>query len=188
MKKSKSLIVKLILLLICLILIFFVIQKVFSKYKSEATINPNIETALYIFKEDYQELELTLSDIYPREEPFTYFFTISNTDGVNIAETYMDYDLKIKTTTNLPLDYEIYLNEEHSSANAQSIITSKNIEPDEYGTYFQTITTDTQTFGYEKAQTNTYELVIYFPEQYKDVSYNNIKEAITITVNAKQKM
>lgn len=188
MKKSNSLIIKLILLLICLFLVFWIVQITLARYKSSATINPNIETALYVFKEDYQELELTLSDIYPRAEPFTYLFTISNTDGVHVCETYVDYDLKITTTTNLPLRYEIYLNEEYNSTNAQNIIISSDIRPDEYGTYFQTITTETQTFGYEKAQTNTYQLVIYFPEEYKDVNYQDIKEAITIGVDAKQKM
>ena len=188
LKKSKNLIIKLVLLLIGLFLLLWIIQGAFARFKSSSTINPNIETALYVFKEDYQQINLTLSDIYPRAEPFTYSFTISNTDGTNTTETYLDYDIDIQTTTNLPLKYEMYLNEEYSSTNAKNIMESSNIEQDEYGTYFQKVKLPTKTFGFEKTETNTYQLVVYFPEEYKDVKYQDITDAIIINVNSKQKM
>lgn len=188
MKKNKKLIIKLIVLTICLILILVTVNFVLGRFKSTAVIDPNIETAFYIFKEDYQSMSLNLSDIYPREEPFIYTFSISNTDGENITETYLDYDLRIVTTTNLPLTYELYMNEEYNSSGAKNIIINNIIDTDEYGTYLQTFETNTQTFGFEEKQTNIYQLVVYFPEEYKDIIYQNIMEGITIKIESKQKI
>lgn len=184
MKLRKNL-KKLIIIIICIIIIIS-IYKTFSKYQSNSTGEGDIDVAFYIVKEGFQNMSLSLNAIEPRQEPYVYTFTIANTDGTNRTETDLEYDLEIKTTTNLPLTYELYMNENYNSSGATNIIRRNTVITDEYGTYFRTITTDTENFGYQIDQINTYNLVVYFPEIYKSINYQNIIEGITINVNSKQ--
>lgn len=117
--------------------------------------------------------------------------------GTDTAEIDLTYDLTIRTTTNLPLTYSLYMNEEYDDAGATSIIRSNNVAQDEDGTYFRTITTDTQDLLFRTPKTNSYQLVVNFPLSYTDpntnttTSYNvekyqDIIEAIEIKVESRQ--
>ena len=61
------------------------------------------------------------------------WISISNEKDGNIAETDIEYNLKIRTTTNLPLSISLLENEN----NIADITT--NVEKDTDGTYFRTI-------------------------------------------------
>ena len=50
----------------------------------------------------------------------------------------------------------------------------------------RTMTTETQNLEYKNPKTNIYQLVIYFPENYNTENYQNIIEALEITVNSEQ--
>jgi hypothetical protein len=178
----KKLIIKLIILFFCIVLIYFIVKNTFSRFQSDADVVAKLDAAFYIVDEDYQTMTINLDSIVPRDDPYVYNFSISNTDGTNRAEVNLEYDLKIVTTTNLPLEYVLYKN-----GNTQTnIINNRTIEPDEYGTYFLTLDTDTEEFEFTKDETNTYRLEIYFAPTYKDISYQDIIEGIEIQVNSKQ--
>ena len=98
----------------------------------------------------------------------------------------MEYDLTIRTTTNLPIEYELYKNEQYTNDAAQSIIKSDDIVQDDDNTYFRVITTETETFSYNEAKKNIYQLVVRFPAKYNTINYQDIIEAIEITVDSKQ--
>ncbi len=100
----------------------------------------------------------------------------------------MQYDLVIRTTTNLPLEYELYLNSVYTDANAENAIIDSQVIQDTDGTYFNKFTTDTKYFSHSYNETNTYQLVVYFPETYVDEMYQDIVDSIEITVNSKQIM
>ena len=53
-------------------------------------------------------------------------------------------------------------------------------------TYFRTITTEPITLRYTIGTTNVYQLVVYFPKDYNKENYQDIIEALEITVEAKQ--
>lgn len=117
--------------------------------------------------------------------------------GTDTAEIDLTYDLTIRTTTNLPLTYSLYMNQEYTDAGATSIIRSNNVAQDEDGTYFRTITTDTQDLLYRTPKTNSYQLVVKFPLSYTDPNtntttsykvekYQDIIEAIEIKVESRQ--
>lgn len=178
-------IVKLLITLLILILIGILAKRItVSRYETEATATADIQAAFYLLKDDYQNMTIKLPTLEPREEAYKYAFSISNNDtkkGIR-TETALEYDLQIVTTTNLPLIYELYLNGDYS----KNIILTDEIKPDEYGTFFKTITTEKRTFGYKANETDTYQLVIYFPETYISTKYQDMIEAISIKINSRQ--
>ena len=95
----------------------------------------------------------------------------------------MVYDLTIRTTTNLPLTFELYKIVDTGNINA---VKTNDIETDEDGTYFRKITTEEENLYYKEPKTNLYQIVFYFPENYNTTNYQNIMELLEINVNSHQ--
>ena len=174
--------------ILCLtfLIIILNIPSTLSKYTSNSSSDVKTDVAFYIVKTDYKTDEILLDDIVPREEPYVYTFEVSNNDGKNRTETNLSYDLSIRTTTNLPLEYELYLNEDYKDSGASTIFTSDNTEQDSDSTYFRNFKTDTKYFSYLYDEKNTYQLVVRFPKDYIDYKYQDIYESIEITIKSKQ--
>lgn len=185
-RRKKHISIKLIILLICLIIFILFVLNALSRYQTSSRSIGDIEVAYYLLNADYQTADINLFSIIPRQEPYVKNFSVSNNNGTTRTETSLEYDLSITVTTNLPLRYELYLNQNYTSSGATNIITRNVIEPDEYGTYFGKFGTDTEKFGHKNNETNMYQLVIYFPEQYRLVEYQDIMENIEVTVNSRQ--
>lgn len=185
-RKLAKKIIKLLILLLCLILLIRLISLTLSKYESSAKATPNIQIAFYVMKDDFQSMSLNLDSLFPSDEPKIYGFSVSNQDGDKICATDMEYTLKIRTTTNLPIKYDLYMNQNYNDSGAQSIIKSDNIEKDEDETYFRIITTETIELTHDIPVTNTYQLVVTFPAEYNTINYKDIIEGIEITVESKQ--
>jgi hypothetical protein len=126
-------------------------------------------------------MNMSLDSLLPGATPYVYNFSISNNDGTNRTDTKLEYDLKIKTTTNLPLDYKLYINGGNTN-----IISSDVISQDSDGTYFRVMTTDEKNFGFASNETNVYKLVVSFDSKYNNITYQNIMESIEIDVSSKQ--
>ena len=189
MKKKNEVrkrIIKLLILVFVLILLIKMISFTYSKYESRANTKPNIIVAFYVLNKDYQSMNLNLDELFPREEPYIYTFSISNTKGQKRCQTDLEYELSIKTTTNLPITYELYKNQNYNDDNATSIKKTDEIIQDEDGTYFRIITTETESFSFREDETNIYQLVVHFPQEYNTINYQDIIEGIDITVNSKQ--
>ena len=166
--------------ILCLtfLIIILNIPSTLSKYTSNSSSDVKTDVAFYIVKTDYKTEEILLDEIVPREEPYVYTFEVSNNDGKNRTETNLSYDLSIRTTTNLPLEYELYLNEDYKDSGASTIFTSDNTEQDSDSTYFRNFKTDTKYFSYLYDEKNTYQLVVRFPKDYIDYKYQDIYESI----------
>ena len=189
MKKKNEVrkrIIKLLILVFVLILLIKMISFTYSKYESRANTKPNIIVAFYVLNKDYQSMNLNLDELFPSEEPYIYTFSISNTKGQKRCQTDLEYELSIKTTTNLPITYELYKNQNYNDDNATSIKKTDEIIQDEDGTYFRIITTETESFSFREDETNIYQLVVHFPQEYNTINYQDIIEGIEITVNSKQ--
>lgn len=184
--RRTRLILKLIIIVLCLLIFLRILTLTFSKYESNSNSNADIDIAFYLLKEDYKDMTLNLGDIVPREEPYIYKFEITNEENGNVAETDLEYSLEIKTTTNLPLSYELYMNEDYTDSNARNIITSDEAQKDEDGTYFKILKTDNQIFTHSIPMSNIYTLVIYFPKEYNTEEYQDLIDSIEIHVNSKQ--
>lgn len=181
--RSNKLTIAIILLAVILTLIPIAYSKLFSENDSDA----KIETAFYILNADYYEKNIHLDNIVPSEIPYVYTFKVSNNDGTNRVETKLEYTLKIVTTTNLPLSYKLYMNEDYNNENSTNIIINDTIaKTSEDGAYFKTMETNKQTFGFTTDEENIYHLVITFPKEYDSFEYQDIVEGITINIESKQ--
>ena len=176
------------LLVVLLLLTVFLTPTTLSRYSTSTDSSAETQIAFYLLKPTYQTNTVLLDEITPRNAPYTYSFSISNTNGTKRTETNLQYDLSIKTTTNLPLTYELYMNSVYTDANADEVITDSDTVQDDDGTYFNIFTTDTEYFNYSYNQTNNYQLVIYFPSNCVDEMYQDIVELIEIRIESKQVM
>lgn len=195
--RTKILYAKLIVLIMCLVIILRIFTLILAKYESETSTDAEIDIAFYLFKEDYQTMTLNLGSIVPQNNVYVFDFNIGNQDGTDTAEIDLTYDLTIRTTTNLPITYSLYMNQNYTDSGATSIIKTNTVEQDDDGTYFRTMTTDTQELLFRTPKTNSYQLVVNFPLSYTDpntnttTSYNvekyqDIIEAIEIKVESRQ--
>ena len=178
---------KIIFILIILVLLILTLISTKARYESDSSGVGSVDAAFYVLNEDFQTMNINLASISPRAEPYIKTFTVSNNDGQHRTETSIQYNLKIVTTTNLQLKYELYLNQSYNAPGAVDIIAgSQQTAADSDGTYFNTITTPEETFGHTADETNTYNLVIYFPAQYASGNYQDMIENISLTVDSKQ--
>ena len=109
MKNKKNSYRNLIFLLIAIVLLIIIgIAITMARYTSTGNTTVNAEVAFYVIEEGFQTGNIMLSNLYPREDPFEYEFTVANTDGTNVSEVSLDYNMDMTITTNLPLDIKIY--------------------------------------------------------------------------------
>lgn len=185
-KKIRRLYAKFIILILCLLIIARIFVLVLSKYESISDSYANVDIAFYLFKEDYKTMTLNLASIVPQDNVYIFDFSIGNQDGTEIAEVDLEYELTLRTTTNLPLTYELYMNQQYTEQGATNIIKENNVEKDEHGTYFRIMSTDKVNLPYTQGITNLYQLVVHFPANYSQENYQDIIELIEISVNAQQ--
>ena len=173
---DKKKLLKMNKLTIGVILVFLLMLLVPFAYSKQ------IETAFFLLKSNYYTGTIKLTELEPRSEPYSYKFKIANNDGTSRLETKLEYTLKLVTTTNLPITYKLYMNN-----NKENIIISDTTAKDEEnGAYFRTLETDKMIFGYEQNEENIYELIIDFPEEYGSLEYQDTIEAIFVQIDAKQ--
>lgn len=183
-RRKSIIIAKLLVNVLCIILILILLERTFAKYKTEVTSQTEIQAAFYLLNDEYQSTNIKLDSLEPRDNEYVYTFSISNNKSNTRTETSLEYELSIITTTNLPLSYKLYKNEDYKTGT--NIITNDDVLPDEHGTYFRTIKTEKEVFTHTKNVTNIYTLVIEFPKQYNKVEYQDIIELITIEINSNQ--
>lgn len=177
---------RLTIAIIILALLIFIIPITYSKFQTSTTPNANIETAFYLIDSTYETKTIKLDNLVPSDNTYTYNFTVANNDGTKRAETDIEYTINIKTTTNLPLTYALYLNQQYTDNGSTDVIINDITEADENGTYFKKMTTDSTIFSHQKDENNFYQLTVIFPKEYDDFEYQGIIEGIFITVESKQ--
>ena len=180
-RRKVNLYKKIILILILLIFLLLVIKGTLARYSSSGQSKANVDVAFYLLKEEEISQNIALEEMMPSDEVYTYTFSVANNDGTDRTETALKYTISIKMTTNLPLTYELYMND-----GTENLFQNYTTEQDEYGTYFKTITANEETFGFETNEQNTYKLQVRFPMEYNSVEYQGIIEALEIKVNSQQ--
>ncbi len=185
-KKDKRVFVKALILIFCVIIITRLFVLILARYESMSNSVANVDMAFYLLKDDYKTMTTNLDSLLPQDDAYIYNFSIGNQEGTQRAEVDLEYELTIRTTTNLPLTYELYMNQKYTDSGAKNIITENNIALDDQGTYFRTLSTDKVNLSYKVETTNLYQLVVHFPKEYNTENYQDIIELIEITVNAHQ--
>lgn len=182
--------IKLLVAVAIMLVLYKLIFSSYSLYESEANSSADIDVAFYLLKDDYKSKVIALEDMVPGstqkcEFSLSNYYVDDNGNDV-ISETDMEYTLKIRTTTNLPLEYKLYMNQSADSADSDDIIEIPIITQDEDSTYFKQLVEDKQEFPYTQGYTNTYTLVVNFPEEFKSIEYQDIIECIEISIDSKQ--
>jgi len=189
-KKKFVLFNKINLLIIILLILLKLLPVTLSRYESNATGETNTNIAYYLLEPNYYTDNIKLNTLGIQQEPYVYNFTISNFNENDHSEVDLTYILSIVTTTNIPLRYELYENEDYTSINKTNLITTNNtvIEPDSDGTYFQTITMNEEEMLYSEDITNSYTLLIYYDGNNADSKYQDTIEGVRIIIDSKQEV
>lgn len=191
----KSLII--ISLIIIIIITAIQIRNTLARYETVTTSERDVETAFWIVDNSFESQRLFIKDIYPSTTAFEYTFTVSNFKENNIAETDLEYDMVITTTTNLPLSYEITRQINGVTA---PITMNQDLYKDSDGTVYRKLSFGTtenpypfimdtiNDSTYTKSKiTDTYTLKVTFPKSnsaYEE--YADLMEDINIELSARQ--
>lgn len=179
-KKKIILLKKFIVLIICILIVIRLITLIMARYTSNTSSEANVDTAFYVLNDDYQQMTLNLDSLIPNSTPYTYTFSISNEKDGHITETDMQYDLQIRTTTNLPLTYQLLENDTTIADFTNEI----NKDPD--GTYFRTMKVGSRYFEHSVSGINIYKLIITFPADFTSINYQDLIELVEISVTSTQ--
>lgn len=192
-----------------LLVLYRIIFNSFSIYESQADSTADIDVAFYVLGLDDTEEEQTISldSLTPDGKSHYCKFTVSNykiddLGNTIISETNMEYDLKIRTTTNMPLVYKLYRDVDASMGGTSIIDFDKTVVySDEDNTLFNRFIkrsasvedknkgiTDTQTFNMSEKKSYNYTLEVIFEDtvENRDISKQNLIEGIEITVDSRQ--
>lgn len=189
----KSLII--VSLLIIIIVAFIQIRNTLARYETAATTERDVEVAFWIMDNSFQEERLLIEDIFPSTNPFEYTFTVSNYKDDKIAETDMEYEIVLTTTTNLPLSYEIQRNGTTYTNKQEELYTDTDgtvYREIKFGTtenpYPLKMDTISNTVPHTKTKiTDTYIIKVTFPQENSaNLEYADLIEYIKIDLTARQ--
>lgn len=170
-----------ITIVLILIFILLILGKTFSAFQTDGSGKAIADIAFYVLDTKTQSEDIKMFEISPDGKDYIYNISVSNFKGNKTSEVDLEYEFTLVTTTNLPVEYAIYL-----SDGTDNIITSKEIYQDEDGMYFYKFHTPKQNFTHDVKRTDNYKLVVNFPEKYKSSEYQNLLESATIYIDSKQ--
>ena len=173
---------ELALLVILLFALLFLVPYTLSRFKTNASGDVEIDVALFVVDDEYDHEEITLNEMKPGDTN-EYTFSVSNNKDGKRTETITGYNVTVTATTNLPLEYELYL---INSGLNQSIVDSNELAPDEDGTYFRKMITTAREFTFASDMTDYYKLIVKYPSSATSHKYQDTAENIEIRVDGKQ--
>ena len=179
---SNRLKLELALFVILLFALLFLVPYTLSRFKTKADGNIEIDVALFVVDDEYDHQNITLNEMKPGDT-YEYTFSVSNNKDGKRTEVTTGYNVTVKATTNLPLEYELYL---INSGINQNIVDSTDLSADADGTYFKKLVSVNRNFGFSEDVTDYYKLVVKYPASITTYRYQDTAENIEITVNGKQ--
>ena len=186
-KKKLRKILLILLLIAIIITAIILIRNTLARYESDATSEKDVDVAFWTVDNSFKTQRMLIKDIYPSDTSFNYTFSVSNfevtEDGNNVtkrAETDLEYELVLTTTTNLPLEYTF-------QKNGSSCLKTEKLYADEDGTYYKEMRLPVSRMNHGTDSTDTYVLKVTFPKaNYTNVDYADLIEYIKIDLSAKQ--
>lgn len=206
---------KILIIFLCLIITIIVFRMTYSSYETKATANADLGVAFFVLNEDFLSMTVNLND---RIEPgnftppetngtvYNFDFKVMNHDDERRTEVLMYYDLTLRITTNLELEFDL-LRDGVSCVDSDEIARYAATDSGDSATnstdestlevtgnevaYFRTIKATREYFGFTEDEEDNYTLVVTFPSKYRDLmryKSDDIIEGIEITVDAKQRI
>ena len=179
---------KIILILFICVVIFNLVDKANSRYESEANVSAEASVAFFVVDQGTYEGSISLTGLEPSTQPFYYTFFVRNYDENGYrTDVNLTYDIKVETTTNLPLTYEIIRNQSFSGTHT-NLLTNWTTRQDDNDVYYKTSNIlGTYSFGHAANQVDQYTIKVNFPISYKDYpEYQGSIELFSIIINATQ--
>ncbi|MBP5683676.1 MAG: hypothetical protein J6X02_00280 [Bacilli bacterium] len=179
---------KIIFILLACVIIYNLVDKTNSRYESNATISAEASVAFFVVDQGTYEGSISLDGLEPSTSPFYYTFYVRNyNDSGYRTDVNLQYDIRIETTTNLPLTYEIIRNQSFNGA-YNNLLSSFTTRQDANDVYYKTSNIlGTYDFGFASNQVDQYTIKVNFPISYKDhPEYQGSIEIFSIIINARQ--
>ena len=178
----KSLII--ISLLIVIIFVFIQIRGTLARYETTASTERNVEVAFWMIDTSFASERLLIDEIFPANTSYDYTFAVSNFNGIKRAETDLEYEVVLTTTTNLPFQYVI----EKDGVPCTMI---EQLITDTDGTYYKEIKLETATNNLiletGSDQTHNFKNKLTFPKSNNEnMEYADLIEYIKLDLSAKQ--
>lgn len=173
-----------------LFLSYYLFKTAYARYEMQARLVTNIDKALYIFEAGEVSFNLEPTGIIPREEAYTYRFSVANFNNTHDSDVDLTYRIRLRTTTNLPITMQLYRNELPTDNGATNLLGTAVDVQDEDGAWYHVydINTDYEML-YANETTDYYTLVINFPvSAASDTTFANSIENIEITLKSKQEI
>lgn len=186
-KTKKSGLSNLLLLLIILsIFVFAIISYITTSalFSNKVNSELDVDVAFYCIKEDYQQMNFNLGEIFPENHEKEYVFSVLNNKDGKRTETDLEYKLTLRLTTNLPLDFKFY----EIKGSLEEEIKDMEIYQDEDGVFFKKYTLPLKEFSYKQDELHVYKVKLRLPEQYKSYIFSDRIDVLEITVDSKQKI
>lgn len=168
-----------------LIIIISSIGFTYARYESDTTLKLNPNIAFFIVDATNTTKSLELTKMVPSNDYYDYYFEVSNFNDTGKANVDLNYNIKLKMTTNLPLTYEIYKVEDNTMANINTV----NISTNQDGMYFKEyVDTNDYFMDCKTKKTDRFLLRVYFPLEYKNNPdyYESVIDLVEININATQ--
>ena len=183
---SRKLKMSITLIILVIMLMFLINMDIFtlSRYESKVVSSNSLTTAIYLLNDSYQNIQVKLPDVIPSNNQYSYTFSISNYNDLKHSDTNLKYRIHIRTTTNMPISYNLFNSLDATSS--ESIVITNEINPDSDGTFFRHIYTDYKEFLYTNDEIEYYTLLFTFDEEYKDYIYNGLVDYIEINIESSQ--
>lgn len=189
-KKKLFKTITIITLIIIIIFTALQITKTLARYETVGTAQKDVDVAFWVAGSTFQTENITLSNIYPSDTPFEYTFSISNfNEAGKRAETDIEYDITIITSTYLPLSYEVV---KKGTDGAETDCTkTEQLYTDDDNTYYRQIKLETSspnnfTMDCSSNKTDTFVLKVTFPKSSANPDYADLIEDIKINLSARQ--
>lgn len=179
----KSLII--ISLLIVIIFVFIQLRGTLARYETTASTERDVDVAFWMIDTSFASERILISEIYPSDRPYKYTFSVSNFKDTKRAETDLEYELVLTTTTNLPFQYVIKNEDEDPCVTTEELITDTD------GTYYKQIKIPTAEndliLETGSDQTHNFTIELTFPKaNNENMEYADLIEYIKLDLSAKQ--
>lgn len=187
---DKKLLLRLIVLSCLIIITLIVIRNYkFTKSKYETITDVEVTPTIAFFVTDVKSYNdsIKLEEIVPRSEPYLYSFTVSNFKDNKRANVDLTYSIEFITTTNLPLNFKLYREDDLEN----DITSSTSFTTDSNGMYYKHLfIEEVSSLKYSLDSTDTYILSVEFPEIYNSNpdDYSGVVELIEVYVHAEQEV
>lgn len=185
-EKKKFLLFGLVLFL-CLFLAVYMLRIAYARYEVNAKLKSDLNRALYIFETEKLEFNLETGGLVPSETPYIYKFSVSNFNDEKVSELDLEYNVTVKTTTNMPITLEIYKLDDDANEGDNLVTGASRWVDVDSAIYNLYKVPDTYDMSLNVKTTDYFVIKINYPIEYKNsMTYEDTIENIDVILESKQ--